>query len=85
MEYRIEVVPTAKKALNNIEPQYVKKIIQRIELLKIDPRHHGTIKLSGHENTYQTRVGRYRIVYEIYDKKVLVVVVNIDHRKDVYR
>lgn len=85
MEYQVEVVTPAKKALKNIESQYVKKIMQRIDLLKIDPRHHGSAKLSGYENTYRTRVGKYRIVYEIYDKKVLVVVVNIDHRKDIYR
>lgn len=59
--------------------------MQRIDLLKIDPRHTGSLKMSGYENTYRTRVGKYRIVYEIYDQKVCIVVVNIDHRKDVYR
>lgn len=62
-----------------------KKIQQRIDMLETDPRHNGSIKMSGKENTYRTRVGKYRIVYEIYDHKVLVVVVNIDHRKDIYR
>ncbi len=85
MKYKVEVVPSAKKSLKNIESQYINKILQRIDLLEIDPRHQGTIKMSGKENTYRTRVGKYRIVYEIYEKKVLVVVVNIDHRKDVYR
>lgn len=85
MRYQVEVIPSAKKSLKNIESQYVKKILQKIDLLQIDPRHHGSIKLSGKENTYRTRVGKYRIVYEIYDSKVLVLVVHIDHRKDVYR
>lgn len=85
MKYHVEVIASAKKSLMNIEPQYVKKILQRIDLLQFDPRHHGSIKLSGQENTYRTRVGKYRIVYEIHDEKILVLVVNIDHRKDVYR
>ncbi len=85
MKYRVEIVPSAKKSLKSIDFQYVKKILERINLLEIDPRHHGSEKLSGFEQTYRTRVGKYCIVYEIHDKKVLVLVVNIDHRKDVYR
>lgn len=85
MRYQVKVVASAKKSLKNIESQYVNKILQRIDLLHTDPRHHGSIKLSGRENTYRTRVGKYRIVYEVYDEKVLVLVVNVDHRKDVYR
>lgn len=85
MKYQVRIIAAAKKSLKNIESQYVKKILQRIDLLEVDPRHHGSIKLSGQENTYRTRVGKYRIVYEIYDAKVLVLVVNIDHRQDIYR
>lgn len=85
MKYRVEVIASAKKSLKSIEAQYVKKIQERIDLLEIDPRDNGSIKLSGKEDTYRTRVGKYRIVYEIYDSKVLVMIVNIDHRKDIYR
>lgn len=85
MKYQVKVVASAKKSLKNIEAQYVKKILEKIDLLEINPRHQGSIKMSGKENTYRTRVGKYRIIYEIYDEKVIVVVVNIDHRKDVYR
>ncbi len=85
MKYRVEVLQPAKKSLKNIESHYVKKIIERIDLLQVNPRHPGCLKLSGKENTYRTRVGKYRILYEIYDAKVLVLVVNVDHRKDVYR
>lgn len=85
MKYKVEVLPTAMKALKNIDSRYAKKISERIDFLEINPRHQGSIKLSGFENSYRTRVGRYRIIYQIYDDKVLVVVVNIDHRKDIYR
>lgn len=85
MKYKVEVISSAKKSLKNIDLQYVKKIVERINLLETSPRHHGSEKLSGYEQTYRTRVGKYRIVYEIYDKKVLILVIKIDHRKDVYR
>lgn len=71
--------------MEKIDPQYAKKIRLKIDLLEIDPRHNGCKKMSGKENTYRTRVGKYRIIYEIYDEKVYVLVVNVDHRKDAYR
>lgn len=85
MEYKVEILPSAIKALKKIDPRYIDKIKARIDFLAIDPRHHGSIKLSGVENAYRTRVGIYRIIYKIYDSKVLVAVVNIDHRKNIYR
>lgn len=85
MKYRIKIVSKAEKALIKIELSFAKKIRDRIDLLSIDPRHPGSIKLSGYDKTYRTRVGKYRIIYEVYDSEVLVLVINIDHRKDVYR
>jgi mRNA interferase RelE/StbE len=85
MPYKLEIKPSALKALEKIDPLYRQKIRDRIRLLATAPRHYGSVKLSGEENGYRTRVGKYRIVYEIYDAKVLVCVINVDHRKDVYR
>lgn len=85
MEYRVEIMPSALKLLDKIEVDYRKKLRDRIRLLKTDPRHMGSIKLSGAENTYRTRIGKYRIIYEICDSKVTVYVINIDHRKNIYR
>lgn len=85
MKYTVKVIAKAEKILNTIESSYAKKIRERFDLLSSDPRHHGSIKLSDYENTFRTRVGKYRIIYEIYDAEVLVVVINADHRKDVYR
>ncbi len=85
MKYKVEILPPALKTLKTIDTRYCIKIMERIDLLQTDPRHHGSIKLSGVENSYRTRVGVYRIVYKIYDEKLYVAVVNIDHRKDIYR
>lgn len=85
MKYTIAIKQSVLKQLEKIDLIYRKKIRERIRLLETDPRHHGSIKLSGDEIAYRTRVGDYRIVYEIHDSKVLVCVINIDHRKNVYR
>lgn len=85
MHYKVEILPKALKSLEKIDPIFAKKLRERIRFLAIDPRHDGSFKLSGEEDFYRTRVGKYRIVYKIYDDKVLIVIVNVDHRKDVYR
>ena len=85
MKYIVEVSPKARKSLEKIDPIFAKKIRDKLRSLEENPRPHDCLKLEGSDNAYRTRVGRYRIVYEIYEKKVFVVVVNIDHRKDVYR
>ncbi len=85
MKYKLDIKASALKTLEKIDPIYKKKIRDRIRLLETEPRHHGSIKLSGEENAYRTRVGKYRIIYEIYDSEVLVSVVHVDHRKDIYR
>ncbi len=62
----------------------VKRIMQRIRLLADDPRPAGCEKLSGQER-YRVRQGVYRIVYEIEDDKLTVLIVKVGHRRDVYR
>ncbi|MBA2369011.1 MAG: type II toxin-antitoxin system RelE/ParE family toxin [Candidatus Protochlamydia sp.] len=83
MEYSVEIIPQVIKCLQEIEPIFAKKIRERIRFLVINP-HPGSIKLSGYESSYLTRVGKYRITYK-YDEKVLISVVNLDHRKNIYR
>lgn len=85
MKYTVKIRPSAQRSIKKIEERFAKKIIERIDLLAENPRHQGSIKLAGEENAYRTRVGKYRIIYEIYDSEVLVSVINVDHRKDVYR
>lgn len=85
MRYRVDVLPPVRKALKEIDKRYVSKILERLTLLETDPRHNGSKKLSGEPNLYRTRVGCYRIIYKIFDDQVMVIVVNVDHRKDVYK
>jgi mRNA interferase RelE/StbE len=82
--YRIELKRSAAKEIEKISnAQERKRIVQRIGKLAEDPRPAGVEKLS--RNDYRVRQGRYRIVYSIYDDVLLVEVIKVGHRRDVYR
>lgn len=61
------------------------RLIRRIELLGEDPRPAGCQKLAGGADRYRVRQGQYRIAYEIRDDELVVLVVKLGHRRDVYR
>ena len=82
--YRIEIKRSATKELRRIAAKDQRRIIDRIRSLSADPRPADTKKLSGEEK-YRIRQGDYRILYQIYDETITVVVVRIGHRRDVYR
>ena len=85
MSYRIEIKPRAKKALARIPNPYRKRIAIAIDGLAQTPRPAGCAKLTGSEDGWRIRVGDYRVVYQIADKVLVVYVVRVSHRKDVYR
>ncbi|WP_026531841.1 type II toxin-antitoxin system RelE family toxin [Arthrobacter sp. H41] len=80
--YRIELRPAAVRALKNIHPEDRERIQGAIALLGQDPRPPKTRALSGRPG-YRVRVGNYRISYTIRDDVLLIVVVNVGHRRDV--
>jgi mRNA interferase RelE/StbE len=82
--YKVFVKPSVYKDIDKVPKKDRKKIIERIWGLSEDPRPHGAIKLSGEEK-YRFRQGNYRILYEICDGKLVVTVVKVRHRKDVYK
>ena len=71
------------KDLRSIPNKDVVKILQRIELLAIDPRPAGSEKLSA-QSKYRIRQGVYRIIYEIKDSELVVLIVKAGHRKNIY-
>ena len=83
-KYKIEVSSTAEKTLKKIPKKLILKIIQAIQKLEIQPYPDGCRKLKGEENTYRIRQGNYRIIYEVIDKRLLILVLKIGHRKDIY-
>ncbi len=82
--YSIEIKRSAAKELAELPKQDRLRVIARIEQLAHDPRPSGSEKLSGQER-YRVRQGDYRILYEIHDHVLVVVVVRIGHRREVYR
>ncbi|MDI3195748.1 type II toxin-antitoxin system RelE/ParE family toxin [Pseudarthrobacter sp. AL07] len=82
--YRIELRPAAIRALKKVHPEDRARIQGAIALLGQDPRPPKAIALSGRPG-YRVRVGDYRIIYTIQDDVLLVVVVNLGHRRDIYQ
>lgn len=82
--YRIEIKRSAVKEIERLPKNDLKRILEKIESLSREPRGGDCIKLSGEEK-YRVRVGSYRILYTIQDDVLLVCVVKVGHRKDVYK
>lgn len=83
MPYEIELRPAAVRALKRVDHQDRGRIQGAIALLAVDPRPPGAKALRGREGL-RIRVGSYRIIYTIQDSRLLVVVVTLGHRRDVY-
>jgi mRNA interferase RelE/StbE len=86
MPYEIGFKPSALKEIRKLDEAARKVIISEIELLANNPRPDGRKKLKGEVNLYRIRVfNNYRVVYEIQDRKLVVTVVKVGHRRDVYK
>ncbi len=81
--YRIELRPAAVRALRNLDPQIRRRVQGAIALLAQEPRPPGARALKGRAGL-RVRVGDYRIIYTVADDVLLVVVVTLGHRRDVY-
>ena len=85
MSYHIEFVKQAAKQFKALPTQEQKRIQPKIDTLATEPRPEGVVKLKGEENLYRIRVGDYRVIYNVQDDRLLVLVVKVGHRGDVYR
>jgi mRNA interferase RelE/StbE len=83
-KYKIEIKKSAEKELNNSPHNDLKKIIQEITNLAENPRPSDCKKLTGEEK-YRIRSGKYRIFYLIEDNILMVYIIKIGHRRDIYR
>jgi len=86
MSYEVGFKPSALREIRKLDEAARKVIIAEIELLSDNPRPDRCKKLKGEVDLYRIRVfGNYRVVYEIQDRKLIVTVVKVAHRRDVYR
>ncbi len=84
MTYKISILRKAQKQLAKIPTSDYKKIKQAILDLAKDPRPSGSKKLKGRQG-WRIRQGNYRVIYEIQDDQLVIIVLDIGHRKDIYR
>ena len=82
--YELRIKASVAKDLHDLPKADVRRIVERIVCLREDPRPFGCEKLSTMER-YRIRQGNYRIIYEIFDGEIVVEIVKIGHRRDVYR
>ena len=82
--YSVLIQPSAAKELEKLPVEQRRRIGKKIRSLADEPRPYGCEKLSG-DDLYRIRQGDYRVVYSIEDKVLVVLVVRVGHRRDVYR
>ena len=83
--YRVEFASRAQRMFRNLTADVQRRLDPALQGLRQDPRPPGCKKLSGDESVWRIRVGDYRIVYQIQDNELLVLVVKVGHRRDIYR
>jgi len=83
--YSVEIARRAIRSIAGLPPKEQNRIRAAIDLLAAEPRPPGCVALSGEESVYRVRVGDYRILYEVIDARLLIQVVRVGHRRDVYR
>lgn len=83
--HRIEFSSRAAREFRKLAPDIQRRLDPAILALAQNPRPPGCVKLSGEESLWRIRVGDYRIVYQIQDAALLVLVVKVGHRREVYR
>lgn len=84
MAYRIEVTPRARKDLKALPKRERQRVAEQIDALISDPRPTGCRKLKGREDFYRIRAGDYRVVYQIEDEVLLILIVRVGDRKEIY-
>ena len=84
MTYALLIERRAQRSLSRIAAQDRDRISSAIRRLAEEPKPHGVKKLSG-RNVWRIRIGDYRILYEIHNERLLILVIDIGHRREIYR
>lgn len=83
--YRVELAPRASRDLKRLPAQVQVRLKGHIDGLAENPRPRGVLKLRGDPNAYRIRVGDYRVLYEVHDQVLVVIVLKVADRKEAYR
>ena len=85
MRYTVRMDSRTRKTLDRLPGDMHGRVVRKLEALEENPRPFGVEKLTGPEVLYRVRVGDWRIVYSIRDRELVVIVIRIGHRREVYR
>ncbi|MGF3053125.1 type II toxin-antitoxin system RelE family toxin [Microbacterium sp. YY-03] len=85
MRYEIRYAQSALKSLRKLDRGIARRILSAIDALALDPRPHGCKQLTGGSGEMRIRVGDYRVIYAVNDGEVVILVLAIGHRREVYR
>lgn len=83
--YRVEVSATAEKQIRRLARSDQVRVLRAIHRLQDDPRPRGCRKLRGYDDVFRIRVGTYRILYSVESHCLLIIVLKVGQRKDIYR
>jgi mRNA interferase RelE/StbE len=83
--YKVRFTPAAERQLKKLSPQVVAQLQPFFESLALEPRPPGVKKMKNVVNRWRVRSGNYRIIYEIQDQQLIVLVINVGHRREVYQ
>jgi mRNA interferase RelE/StbE len=84
MKYRVILPRSVQKKLDRLPDDVVKRILSRLGELETNPRPTDVKKLKG-RNAWRIRIGDYRVIYEIHDRELQILVITVGHRREVYR
>ena len=85
MSYLVRVKESVEKAIRKLDRPSRRRVWAAIGELADDPRRAGCVKMAGERDLWRRRVGDYRIVYQIYNAELVVLIVRVGHRREVYR
>ena len=85
MPYAISYVPSAAKVIRKLDVPTARRLLGAIGALAGDPRPSGCLQLKGGDGVLRIRVGDYRVVYDVQDDELVVLVLRVGHRREVYR
>ena len=83
--YEIEISRTAETQLKKLPAEDQRRVARAVLALAEEPRPRGSRKLSGYDDVYRIRVGRYRVLYSVFERRLVIIILKIGRRKDIYR
>jgi mRNA interferase RelE/StbE len=83
--FRIEVSATAEKQIRKLPRDDQIRVLRAVRPLATEPNPPGSRKVRGYDDVFRIRVGTYRILYRVHGKRLLIIILKIGHRREIYR